>query len=56
MLVNGFEIFLANEKNHRADFEIVAFVELDLALDPSGIDEGAVGALAISSRDLVILG
>jgi hypothetical protein len=55
-LLNGFEIFMANEKSQRADFEAVAFVELDLALDPLGIDERAVGAFAIPNRDLVILG
>jgi hypothetical protein len=55
LLLDGFEIFLANEKSQRADFEAVAFVELDLALDPLGIDEGAVGAVAIPNRDLVIL-
>ena len=43
LLVNGLEIFLADDESHRADFEAVALVQLDLALDPLGIDEGAVG-------------
>jgi len=56
LLVNGLEIFLADDESHRADFEVVALVELDLALDPLGIDEGTIGALAITNHNLVILG
>jgi hypothetical protein len=55
-LLNGFEIFLANEKSQRANFEAVAFVELDLAIHPLRIDERAIGAVAIPNHELVIVG
>jgi len=56
LLVDGLEIFLANDESHGADFEAVALVELDLTLDPLRIDKGAVRAVAIANHELIIFG
>jgi hypothetical protein len=56
LLVDGLEIFLADDESHRADFEAVALVKLDLTLDSLRIDEGAVRAVAIANHELIIFG
>jgi hypothetical protein len=54
-LLYRFEIFKANDKDQRADFEVVVFVEFGCAPNPLGIDEGAVCAVAIANHELVTL-
>jgi hypothetical protein len=54
-LLCGFKIFTANDKCQRADFDVVAFVEFDLALNPLEIDEGSVRGVAIANHELASL-